>query len=382
MIKVEVVWEALDGPDTGDLSSRIFNTEAGETVEYYATRIYFGHAVPRIVASLEHFDNPGRSPLALDDELHYSSRLVLRARIPEADTRLIFMYAEAGIPFSGVGGLSFGHKSAGALLELDPYDCAMVLAKKFLSKDSRGDKRVESMQEAARRLLKSKPLFKDLKGYAASAYSTTLPSDKNLLREFYESGKSRIIIDASAKVSEIIEPLRGRRRCHMIFLQRVRSAAEPAGDSRAAKPPPLSNEIVTSAIKAVVKSDVSLFEAAEDGILTAKIVRMAVAAHLKETDGGARLKSKYESYFTLAVTSVNDAVARHLAKQASPPPADEPAATPAPAPELLTGAAGLLQILDEFKIKNGGVDDPYYASMRGALEELEIEERDNPPRPL
>ena len=45
------------------------------------------------------------------------------------------------------------------------------------------------------------------------------------------------------------------------------------------------------------------------------------------------------------------------------------------APELLTGAAGLLQILDEFKIKNGGVDDPYYAAMRSALEELEIEER-------
>ena len=382
MIKVEVLWEALDRPsDNGILNTRVFNKEAGKTVEYYATRIY-GFGVPRIVASLEHFDNPGWSPLALDDELHYSSRLVLRARVPEADTRLIFMYAEAGIPFSGVGGLAFGHKSAGALLELDPYDCAMVLAKKFLSKDSRGDKGVESMQEAARRLLKSKPLFKDLKGFAASAYSTKLPSDKNLLREFYESGKSRIIINTSAKVSEIIEPLRGRRRCHMIFLQRVRSAAEPAGDSRAAKPPPLSKKIVTSAIKAVIRSDASLFEAAEDGTLTAKMVRMAVAAHLKETDGGARLKSKYESYFTIAVTSLNDTLPRHLAKQASPPEPDEPAATPAPPPELLTGAAGLLQILDEFKIKNGGVDDPYYSAMRGALEELEIEERDNPPRPL
>ena len=174
MIKVEVLWEALDRPsDNGILNTRVFNKEAGKTVEYYATRIY-GFGVPRIVASLEHFDNPGWSPLALDDELHYSSRLVLRARVPEADTRLIFMYAEAGIPFSGVGGLAFGHKSAGALLELDPYDCAMVLAKKFLSKDSRGDKGVESMQEAARRLLKSKPLFKDLKGFAASAYSTKL----------------------------------------------------------------------------------------------------------------------------------------------------------------------------------------------------------------
>ena len=49
--------------------------------------------------------------------------------------------------------------------------------------------------------------------------------------------------------------------------------------------------------------------------------------------------------------------------------------SPPPAPELLTGAAGLLQILDEFRIKNGGVDDPYYSAMRGALEELEIEER-------
>ena len=374
MIKVEVLWEDLDRPNTGVLSSRIFNTEAGETVEYFATRIY-GSRVPRIVASMEHFDNPGRSPLALDDELHYSSRLVLRARIPEADTHLIILYAEPGFPWKGVGGLSFGDKEAGALLELDLYDCAMVLAKKFLSKKSTGNEGVESMQEAARRLLKSKPLFKDLKGSAASAYSTKLPTDKILLREFYENGKSRIIIDASAKVSEIIEPLRGRRRCHIIFLQRLRSAAEPAGDSRAAKPPPLSNEIVTSAIKAVMESDASLFEAAEDGTLTANMVRMAVAAHLKETDGGARLKSKYESYFTFAVTSVNDTM-RHLAKQASPPPADEPAATPAPPPELLTGAAGLLQILDEFKIKNGGVDDAYYAAMRSALEELEIEERE------
>ena len=45
-------------------------------------------------------------------------------------------------------------------------------------------------------------------------------------------------------------------------------------------------------------------------------------------------------------------------------------------PKPLTGAAGLLQTLDEFKAKNGGVDDPYYAAMRSALEELEIEERE------
>jgi len=48
---------------------------------------------------------------------------------------------------------------------------------------------------------------------------------------------------------------------------------------------------------------------------------------------------------------------------------------PTPAPKPLTGAAALLQTLDEFRIKNGGVDDPYYAAMRSALEELDIEER-------
>ena len=44
-------------------------------------------------------------------------------------------------------------------------------------------------------------------------------------------------------------------------------------------------------------------------------------------------------------------------------------------PKPLTGAAALLETLDEFKAQNGGVDDPYYACMRSALEELDIEER-------
>ena len=48
-------------------------------------------------------------------------------------------------------------------------------------------------------------------------------------------------------------------------------------------------------------------------------------------------------------------------------------------PKPLTGAAALLQTLDEFKAQNGGVDDPYYAAMRSALEELDIEERGEDP---
>ena len=49
---------------------------------------------------------------------------------------------------------------------------------------------------------------------------------------------------------------------------------------------------------------------------------------------------------------------------------------PTPAPKPLTGAAALLETLDKFKAANGGVDDRYYAAMRSALEELEIEERE------
>jgi len=155
---------------------------------------------------------------------------------------------------------------------------------------------------------------------------------------------------------------------------RAHQAPPEPGDSHAANLPPLSIEIVGSAIQAVMKSDAALLAAAADGTLTAKMLLTAVAAHLKEADGGARLTSGFGAIFAAGATAAKASFANDRAHQAPPEP-DEPAAEPPPAPELLTGAAGLLQILDEFRIKNGGVDDPYYAAMRSALEELEIEER-------
>ncbi|KAH8066898.1 hypothetical protein JL721_7888 [Aureococcus anophagefferens] len=78
--------------------------------------------------------------------------------------------------------------------------------------------------------------------------------------------------------------------------------------------------------------------------------------------------------------SVNFGGARafeHLPDGVAVDRAAEPAAEPPPpAPKPLTGAAALLETLDKFKAQNGGVDDPYYACMRSALEELEIEERE------
>ena len=231
--------------DTGIL--KLGSCPPGNAVSYYASRIFtpegkhdtqrptaafWGVLSKVIVVSLAPIDadlEEEGAPVALDDVVTYSSRLILRARIPEEDTHLMFMYREHGTAYVPVGGMSFADNMA--LLELDPYDCAMVLAKRILerSKDSRDNE----VQEAARRLLKSKPPFEDLKASAAAAYSTKQPTDEDLLYEFYQNRNSRIPVDPSAKVSESIKLLRGRRRCHMILLQRARSADDPS-----AKPAP------------------------------------------------------------------------------------------------------------------------------------------------
>ncbi|KAH8051560.1 hypothetical protein JL722_10737 [Aureococcus anophagefferens] len=86
--------------------------------------------------------------------------------------------------------------------------------------------------------------------------------------------------------------------------------------SDAAAPAPLSADIVTSAVEAVMASDAPLQAAAADGTLTAKMVRTAVAAHL-EADGGARLKSEYKAVLTAAMI---ETAAKY---QAPPAPAAE-----------------------------------------------------------
>jgi len=81
-------------------------------------------------------------------------------------------------------------------------------------------------------------------------------------------------------------------------------------------------------------------------------LQRAYPAEIRQTRAAAEAAARAEA----------EAAARAEAEAARPP-------------KLLTGAAALLQTLDEFKAQNGGVDDPYYANMRSALEELDIEER-------
>ena len=577
MIDIEViVLNSQQKPSDEGVPLNRLDWPAGETVRSLLDRV---DNVDRFVYSLapigeEDVDFEGAA-VTLDDVVARSSRLFVRPRVDGADSAVVFLYAADGNPGTPVGAVDL--KQIGIEATLGAYKCydfVMTNAKENL--DNPGI--TEGAKAAALQLLNSKPSRKDLEFLVLSEYSPTSPTDATFLDEIAQSNRRYWVrVDASSTVSEIIEPLRGRRACHIVYVRPARSAgptpprgaseelpakpkgkkgsfiffaeeqrpklkkkgmsareiarprrhrieafcsrAEPpvspqarkcsdlwseltpeakqkyqaladedevryekemdlwraqctqkvAGDSRAAKPPPLSIETVNSAIHAVWTSDAALRAAAVDGTLTGRSLRMAVAAHLKEADGGARLKSEYEALFAAAEksliaayqhlahqpppepgdsgaanssplsyeivasaieavvasdASLKDAMKKRTLKQKmlltavaahlkeadggarlksgfgalfaaaapalrepdepavvasrahqAPPEPDEPAAEPPPAPELLTGAAGLLQILDEFRIKNGGVDDPYYAAMRSALEELEIEER-------
>ena len=388
MVDVEVWWleEDEDRPsDTGIL--KLGSCPPGNAVSYYASRIFttskhdqpptaaFWSVLSKvIVASLAPIDadlEEEGAPVALDDVVTYSSRVILRPRIPEAETELILMYAhneEGPVP---VGRISFADKEAVATLELDSYDCAMGLAKSLLSKNLEGNEELKGPLSCVRHLVKPKPPLKYLEVYVLSRYSNA-PTIDALKMVSAQNQRGRRV-DASAKVSEIIEPYRGRRRCHVILLHQTRSADDPPAKPKGRRSAYLI--FVDEQLPKLENKGMSFTEVAKKcGRLWRKMTPEAKKKYQALADED---KVRYEKEMDLYRAQSARAVDRADEPAAEPPepPADEPAATPPPAPELLTGAAGLLQILDEFKAKNGGVDDPYYAAMRGALEELEIEER-------
>ena len=389
MVDVEVWWIVHDEDRPSECGS--LKLPPGKAVSYYAGRkfkaserdaqryaVEYGIGLSKeIVASLAPIDadlEEEGAPVALDDVVTYSSRLILRPRIPEADTRLILMYAHNEIPLVPVGLISFAAKGVAAMLELDSYDCAMTFSKQFLLTNLEGNedsKKLKDRLSAARQLVKSKPPFKYLEVYVLSEYSNAPTSDA-LKMVLAQNPRGRRV-DASAKVSEIIEPYRGRRRCHFIMLHQTRSADDPSAKPKGSKSAYL---IFAFEHRQKLKNrGMSINEVAKK--CSRLWDKMTPEAKKKYQALADEDKVRYEKEMDLYRAQSARAVDRADVPAATPPPppADEPAATPPPAPELLTGAAGLLQILDEFKAKNGGVDDPYYAAMRGALEELEIEER-------
>jgi hypothetical protein len=228
MIDIEII--CLDSIQDRPSEQRIAklpvkSQPAGKTVRHYADMVVEAHAVSDFVYSLAPIGedvNFEGAAVTLDDVVTHSSRLFVRPRVDGADSALVFMYAADGNPGKAVGAVDL--KKIGIEATLGAYKCydyVMTITKEIF--DNPGV--TEGAKAAALQLLNSKPSRKDLDFLVLSEYSPTSPTDATLLDECAQSNRRYWVrVDASAKVLEIIEPLRGRRSCHIIFLRRARSA--------------------------------------------------------------------------------------------------------------------------------------------------------------
>ena len=231
MIDMEVIaLTTNDRPsDEGVPKSQFKNRPAGETLRNLLAGLGIDKSVYSVAPIGEEDVDFEGAAVMLDDAVTHSSRLFVRPRVDEADATVSFMHSLDGDSYVSVGAaidLSILLKGG---KKFDSYDCAMSIAKKIVVSDVPGPK------AAALQLLNSKVSRKDLDFFVLSEYSTTPPGQTTLSKEVAQSDRRYWVrVDASAKVLEIIEPLRGRRACHVIFLRRARSA----GDVPAAKPAP------------------------------------------------------------------------------------------------------------------------------------------------
>ncbi|KAK7254294.1 hypothetical protein SO694_00009313 [Aureococcus anophagefferens] len=184
------------------------NQKADKAVKYYAERLFaiHGDKLPGSDAGtflkeavayrgpLDGDETKEGAAVALDDVVSDSSRLTLRPRIPEKDAVLMVVYARAE------GKTSVFH----------------VLPKKLPVTEFGAFSCHDVVRHAAPGRVRE-----DLDFYVLSGYSNEdmVAVEESELRADYNAGRL-VRVDASTRVSEIVEPHRGRRRCHVLIFEK------------------------------------------------------------------------------------------------------------------------------------------------------------------
>ena len=219
MIDIEIfLLTPQQRPSDEGVAKTRFNPPAGETVRNLLAGIgveVSGIFVYSLAPIGEDVDFEGAA-VTLDDVVTRSSRLFVRPRVDGADSAVVFMYVADGDDFVPVGAVDLNQEGAQAALsaaKIDCYDCVLRLAKEFCTIATTA----ERSKAAALHLLNSKPSRKDLEFFALSKYSPALLGPTIFDKCLKSSRRYWARVDASAKFLEVIEPLRGRRACHVIF---------------------------------------------------------------------------------------------------------------------------------------------------------------------
>ena len=216
---VDVRWlGSMDQPSDDTLLEPLpfKNQKADQAVNYYAERLFDIHGdklpgsdagkfIKEAVAyrgPLDGDETKEGAAVALDDVVSEPSSLTLRPRIPEKDAVLMVAYAHVDESKAGLHQTTNFH----------------VLPKKLPVTEFGAF----SCHDVARHVAPSRAR-EDLDFFVAAGYSNqdVVAVEESGLKADYEAGRF-VRVDASARVSEIVEPRRGRRH-------RPRPAARPLG---------------------------------------------------------------------------------------------------------------------------------------------------------
>ena len=216
---VEVRWLGADEGrlDDGLLERLTSSVHSGRTVQSFADALFEKHGdklnlsgdaqslSEKIVAYRATFDSDdegGSVPVELDDVVAESSLLTFRPRVPEADAQLLVAVAYVREEEQRFAFFPLRLSEVAGLGAASCYNFARFLARK---------------RDTTRSLSYLDP--QDLEFSVASEYSD---QGTESVMPALDREDRFVSVNASASVSEVVDPRRGRRKCHVLLVERAR----------------------------------------------------------------------------------------------------------------------------------------------------------------